>query len=92
VDLRWMAWTWPTAGFFLAIIVLLAVFTWLDLERPSVRRRGALGVATTRGDRLFLGLLGAAFAMAAWLAIADGSAAPGAIAAALTLGAALRWA
>ena len=92
MDLRWMAWTFPTVCFFVAIFVTLAVFTWLDLHRPSERRRGVLGIATTRGDRLFLGLVAAAFVMAAWLAVADGGVAPGGVAAALTLGAALRWA
>ena len=90
--MRWMAWTVPTACFFAAIVAMLAFFTMLDLRRPSERRRGVLGIATTRGDRLFLGLLGAAFVFAAWLAVADGSTAPGAVGAAMWLGAALRWA
>jgi predicted small integral membrane protein len=67
------------------------LFTVLDLRTPSRRRRGAFGVATTRGDRLFLGLLGAAFVLAAWLATVDGSAVPGAMLAAAWLATTLRW-
>ncbi len=32
-----------------------------ELRAPSVPRRGLLPIATTRGDRLFIGLLGSAY-------------------------------
>ncbi|PWB35679.1 hypothetical protein DCO48_02000 [Pseudomonas sp. SDI] len=57
----WMAWTLPTALFFAAIGVLLMGMTVLELRRPCVARRGFLPMATTRGDRLFIGLLVSAY-------------------------------
>ncbi len=70
----WMAWTPATAGFFAAIAALLAVTTLLAALRPELPRVGALGIPTTRGDRLFLSLLGAAFIHLAWLALAPADA------------------
>lgn len=57
----WMAWTLPTAIFFAAIGALLLGMTLLELRRPCVERRGFLPIATTRGDRLFIGLLVSAY-------------------------------
>lgn len=58
----WMAWTVPTATFFAAIGIMLLGMTVAELCSPSVERRGFLPIATTRGDRLFIGLL-----VSAWL-------------------------
>lgn len=57
----WMAWTWQTAAFFGAIALALVVMTALAILRPETPRVGVLGIATTRGDRLFVTLLGSAF-------------------------------
>ena len=57
----WMAWTWPTALFFATIALLLIVFTVLAIRFPETPRVGVLRIETTRGDRLFLSLLGSAF-------------------------------
>ena len=54
-----MAWTWQTALFFTAIALMLATMTALQLAQPTVPRRGLLPISTTRGDRLFIALLGA---------------------------------
>ena len=67
--MAWMAWTWPTAAFFAVIAVLLAVFTLLAIRYPETPRRGCLGIETTRGDRLFITLLGSAFLNLAWLGL-----------------------
>ena len=64
-----MAWTWQTALFFAALASLLALMTVVGILRPEVERVGVLGIATTRGDRLFISLLGSAFIHLAWLAI-----------------------
>lgn len=69
LDLSWMAWTTPTAIFFVMIALLLATFTILQIRWPSAERVGILGIPTTRGDRLFLSLLGAAFIHLAWLGL-----------------------
>jgi predicted small integral membrane protein len=57
----WMAWTFPTALFFICIAALLILFTILAIRFPETPRRGVLRIETTRGDRLFITLLGSAF-------------------------------
>ncbi|MDJ1160136.1 DUF2160 domain-containing protein [Chelatococcus sp. SYSU_G07232] len=69
MDIAWMAWTWQTAVFFAAIAGLLALMTVLALVKPERERVGVLRIATTRGDRLFIALLGAAFINLAWLGL-----------------------
>jgi predicted small integral membrane protein len=67
--LGWMAWTWQTALFFGVIALVLVVMTVLEIRRPGgAERRGMLGLVTTRGDRLFISLLSAAFIHLLWLA------------------------
>ena len=68
-DLAWMAWTWQTGVFFAVIAGLLALMTTLAVWRPETERVGVLGIPTTRGDRLFVSLLGAAFIHLAWLGL-----------------------
>lgn len=65
----WMAWTWQTAAFFAVIVSLLFIFTLLAAWRPERARVGVLGIPTTRGDRLFITLLGSAFINLAWLGL-----------------------
>ncbi|QKV18575.1 DUF2160 domain-containing protein [Oricola thermophila] len=65
----WMAWTVPTAIFFAVIASLLAVFSILAIRYPESPRVGILRIETTRGDRLFITLLGSAFINLAWLAL-----------------------
>lgn len=67
--MEWMAWTWPTAIFFITIASTLVVFTILAIKFPETPRRGVLGMETTRGDRLFITLLGSAFINLAWLGV-----------------------
>jgi predicted small integral membrane protein len=57
-------------AFFGVIGTLLAVMTVWELARPGgAPRRGILGLDTTRGDRLFVSLLGSAYIHLAWLAL-----------------------
>lgn len=65
----WMAWTWPTAIFFMIIACTLIVFTILAIKFPETPRTGVLRIETTRGDRLFITLLGSAFINLAWLGL-----------------------
>lgn len=65
----WMAWTWPTAIFFICIASILTVFTVLAIKFPETPRKGVLRIETTRGDRLFITLLGSAFINLAWLGV-----------------------
>lgn len=71
--MEWMAWTWPTAIFFMIIAVTLIVFTILAIKFPETPRMGVLRMETTRGDRLFITLLGSAFLNLAWLGLIDAS-------------------
>ena len=57
----WMAWTLPVAIFFIGIVLMLAGMTLWEIKSPTVMRKGFLPIATTRGDRLFIGLLLAAY-------------------------------
>ena len=66
-SLGWMAWTWQTGLFFGLIALALVVLTLLALYRPEKPRRGILGFPTTRGDRFFVSLLGAAFIFIAFM-------------------------
>ena len=59
--MEWMAWTLPTALFFVAVGLLLLGMTLFELRRPCVERRGFLPLVTSRGDRLFIGLLASAY-------------------------------
>ena len=70
--MAWMAWTTPTAIFFIVIAALLAVFTVIGIKYPETLRRGILRIDTTRGDRLFITLLGSAFINLIWLGLEVG--------------------
>ena len=63
----WMAWSFPIAMFFYIIASLLILMTLLAIRYPETPRRGVLRIETTRGDRLFITLLGSAFINLAWL-------------------------
>jgi predicted small integral membrane protein len=69
MDLAWMAWTWQTGIFFATIAGLLAIMTVLAIFRPETARVGVLQIPTTRGDRLFISLVGSAFIYLAWLGL-----------------------
>lgn len=57
----WMAWTTPVAVFFTCIALMLLGMTVWEIKSPTSLRRGFLPLDTTRGDRLFIGLLAAAY-------------------------------
>jgi predicted small integral membrane protein len=70
MNLTWMAWTWPTAIFFITIAVLIASMgVWEYFVPGGAERFGVLRIQTTRGDRLFISLLGAAYINLAWLGL-----------------------
>jgi predicted small integral membrane protein len=58
---EWMAWTLPVAVFFTCIVLMLVAMTVWEIKSPTVMRKGFLPIETTRGDRLFIGLLSAAY-------------------------------
>ncbi len=66
----WMAWTFPTALFFLTIFFLMSLMAVWEYASPGGNPRvGILRFETTRGDRLFVSLLGSAFIHLAWLGL-----------------------
>ncbi len=71
---NWMAWTTPVAVFFTCIALMLVGMTIWELKSPTSPRRGFLPLETTRGDRMFIGLLAAAYfnlafvGMSGWMA------------------------
>src|SRR5256885_1986269 len=67
----WMAWTLPGAVFFSCIVLMLVGMTLWELRSPTVMRKGWLPMATTRGDRLFIGLLLAAYVNLAWVGLGE---------------------
>ncbi len=67
---NWMAWTLPVAVFFTCIVLMLIGMTVWEIKSPTVMRKGFLPMATTRGDRLFIGLLGAAYINLAFIGMA----------------------
>ena len=68
---EWMAWTLPVAIFFTSIVLMLFGMTIWEIKSPTVMRKGFLPIATTRGDRLFIGLLSAAYVNLGFVAISD---------------------
>ena len=67
----WMAWTLPVAVFFTCIVLMLAGMTLWEIKSPTMLRKGWLPIATTRGDRLFIGLLSAAYLNLAFVAVSE---------------------
>ena len=48
----------------------MAIITFIEIKKPGTsERKGVLGLTTTRGDRLFLSLLGSAYIFLAWLGL-----------------------
>jgi predicted small integral membrane protein len=68
---EWMAWTLPVAVFFSCIALMLVGMTIWEIKSPTTLRRGWLPIATTRGDRLFIGLMAAAWVNLGFVALSE---------------------
>ena len=68
---EWMAWTTPVVVFFTCIVLMLIAMTVWEIRSPTVMRKGLLPIATTRGDRLFIGLLTAAYVNLIFVALGE---------------------
>ena len=63
-----MAWTPATLAFFVLVFACIALMGFLEWRNPGGNpRHGVLGLDTTRGDRLFIALLGTAWIVLGWL-------------------------
>ncbi len=91
--MEWMHWTWQSAlGFAMLGAVLLGMTMW-DVRSSSLPRRGVLPFPTTRGDRLFLSIVGFLSIHFAWLALLPALAVAWPLVLGLALTAAvMRWA
>lgn len=70
----WMAWSSVTATFFIGIATILICMTVWEMKSPTVARKGFLPIIeTTRGDRVFIGLLGCAYIHLTFLAVSEQS-------------------
>jgi predicted small integral membrane protein len=66
----WMAWTPFTLMFFVFIFGSIAFMGFLEWRNPGGNPRlGILGLQTTRGDRLFIWLLGSAYIFLGWIGL-----------------------
>ena len=68
-NIAWMAWTPPTAIFFVLLSLTLGVMTWLAVAYPEAERVGVLRIPTTRGDRLFISLILTAVIHLLWIGL-----------------------
>jgi predicted small integral membrane protein len=66
-----MAWTTPVAILFIGIALLLIGMTVWEIRSPTIARKGLLPMVTTRGDRLFVGLLLAVYINLGWTGLTD---------------------
>jgi predicted small integral membrane protein len=66
---NWMAWTTSVAIFFTGILFMLMAMTVWEIKSPTSLRKGFLPIPTTRGDRLFIGLLVAAYLNLAFIGV-----------------------
>jgi predicted small integral membrane protein len=67
----WMTWTLPVAIFFISVVLMLIGMTVWEIRTPTIERKGLLPIPTTRGDRLFIGLLSAAYFNLGWAGLTD---------------------
>ncbi len=61
----------PTALCVIGIAIILPATTLSQAASPTVERRRRLPMVTTRGDRLFIGLLGNAYIHLGWIGLND---------------------
>lgn len=66
---KWMQWNWAGSLFFLFLVFSIAGLTYWDARTTVNRRKGFLPLETTRGDRLFIGIMSSIGIMLLWLAL-----------------------
>ena len=68
MNLSWMMWIWQTSLFFIFIFAAIVYNGVMGARYPVVERKGFLPIATTPGDRLFIGLVFGLAIILLWLA------------------------
>lgn len=89
--LEWMAWTPITAAFFIVVVLMLMGMTVWGVLQPTAPHKGFLPIVTTRGDRLFIGLLASAYVHLAWLMFTEDFLWVASIASLALVAAVIRW-
>jgi predicted small integral membrane protein len=89
--LEWMAWTPITAAFFVVVALMLMGMTVWGVLQPTLPHKGLLPIVTTRGDRLFIGLLASAYVHLAWLMFTEDFLWIASIASLALVAAVMRW-
>jgi predicted small integral membrane protein len=91
-NLGWMYWTAPSAVMFAGLFLTIAGLGIRDHFVPSYARKGFLPLATTRGDRLFIGILIIIAIHIGWILVFESTALYGATAVAgIVFGCVARW-
>ena len=68
-NLGWMYWTLPSGIFFGGLFLTIIGMAIWDEIQPNVNRKGFLPVETSRGDRLFIGIMSTIVIHLLWLLI-----------------------
>ena len=68
LDLTWMAWTWPTAAFFVAVVLSIVIMGSGKISAPAATRAAASSASTRRVATAcsFPGSAPASFTSAGW--------------------------
>lgn len=69
--LDWMVWTSGTVAFAFTVFASLIAMTVLAILVPSTPRKGFLPIATARGDRIYISLLGTGLVMVLFVVLTD---------------------
>jgi len=69
-EFRWMQWNWAGTLFFAFLCLSITALTFWDMKTPGNRKKGFLPIPTTRGDRLFIGIMGSIGFTLLWLVFA----------------------
>ena len=91
MNLEWMAWTLHTALFFTTIALILTGMTIWEIKSPTIQRKGFLPISTTRGDRLFIGLLTTGYIHLAWIGLTDITIWAALVISIIWMGVVMRW-
>lgn len=68
-NLGWMYWTLPSGLFFGGLFLAIFVLGIWDVYHPHVNRKGFFPMATSPGDRLFIGIISTIGIHLIWLAL-----------------------
>jgi predicted small integral membrane protein len=89
--IKWMAFTSGSQIFVLGLFALIGALTLLAVLVPAPARRGVLPLDTTRGDRIYIGLLGTGLIMILLIAFTHLALPIGLVVSAFWMGWVIKW-